>query len=202
MAESTVEVPVALNSDVALECAVLDAKPPPRIKWYDDQGEIHEVTQHNSVRFLDGGHHLYLRKLEHTHLHRQYYCAVTNVNLSQEVSAPTRFVLIDNLTLNTLIDYKQIGNLTAYVGNMSIEFAYVGGAFGENINGTANMLLANDVEVTVLGNIGSIDLTSLRNSRTVLLQANVRYGGFTTTRWGTLIIHRKLIYFTIIRLPL
>ena len=58
--ESTVEIsiPVALNSDVALECEVLDAKlkPSPRIKWYDDQGEIQEIRQSNSVRFLDDGH--------------------------------------------------------------------------------------------------------------------------------------------------
>ena len=32
MAESEVSTPVALNSDVALECDVLDAKPPPQIK--------------------------------------------------------------------------------------------------------------------------------------------------------------------------
>ena len=193
MAESTVEVPVALSSDVALECDVLDAKPPPKIKWYDDQGEIQEVTRDNSIRFLDGGHYLYLRKLKPTHLQREYYCAVTNVNLSQEVSAPTRYVLIDNLTLSTLIDYKQIGNLTTLVGNASIEFAYIGGAFGESINGTVNTLQVNGVEVSALGNIGMINLTSLKNFRTVSLQANVRYGGFTEEKGGTLTIYRKLI---------
>ena len=115
--ESTVEVPipVALNSDVALECDVLDTNPPPQIKWYSDLGPIQEVVQGNSVRFLDGGRYLYLRKLLAAQLQRQYYCAVTNVNLSQEVPAPTRYVLIDNITRGELIDYKQIGNLRALI---------------------------------------------------------------------------------------
>ena len=61
MAESVVSIPVALNSSVALECDVLDAKPLPQIKWFDDQGEIQEVREGNSVRFLDGGRYLYLK---------------------------------------------------------------------------------------------------------------------------------------------
>ena len=52
-------IPAALNSSVALECAVLDAKPPPHIKWYqDDREEIKEMTQDNSVRFIDDGRYL------------------------------------------------------------------------------------------------------------------------------------------------
>ena len=107
--ESIVEVPVsvALNSDVALECDVLDAKPPPQIKWYNDQGPIQEILQGNRLRFLESGHYLYLRRLQAVHLQRQYYCAVTNVNLSQKVVAPTRYVLTDNITQGVLIDYKQ-----------------------------------------------------------------------------------------------
>lgn len=132
MAESNITVPVALGSEVALKCDVLGANPP-QIKWYNDQGAIQEVTLDNSVRFLDDGHYLYLRRLQASHLERQYYCAVTNVNLSQEISAPTRYVLTDTLTQGVLMDYKQIGNLTAFVGNTSLEFAYVGGVFGEAI---------------------------------------------------------------------
>ena len=111
--QSTVEVvvPVALNSAVAMECDVLDAKPSPQIKWFDDQGEIQEVLEGNSIRFLDGGRYLYLKSLQAIHLQRQHYCTVTNANLSQEISAPTRYVLTDNLTQGILVDYKQIGNL-------------------------------------------------------------------------------------------
>ena len=121
MAESTVSVPVALHSDVALECDVLDAKPPPKIKWYNDRGEIQEMT--GSRRFLENGHYLYLRNLQPTHLQRQYYCSIINANLSREISAPTRYVLVDNLTQGVLFDYKQIGDLIAFVGNTSFEFS-------------------------------------------------------------------------------
>ena len=78
MAESNkgiIEVPVAvaLNSAVALECDVLDANPPPQIKWFDDQGEIQAIQDGNSVRFLDSGRYLYIKRLQAVHLHRQNY---------------------------------------------------------------------------------------------------------------------------------
>ena len=73
MVESEISIPVALNSGVALECDVLDAKPPPQIKWFDDQGEIQEIQDGNSVRFLDSGRYLYIKRLQAVHLHRQYY---------------------------------------------------------------------------------------------------------------------------------
>ena len=189
--ESTIEVsiPVAMNSDVALECDVLDAKPPPRIKWYNDLGAIQEVIQGNSVRFLDGGRYLYLRRLQPSHLERLYYCSVTYANLSQEISAPTRYVLTDNLTQGVLMDYKQIGNLSAFVGNTSIEFAYVGGVFGNNINGTVNTLTVDGGEVTALGNVGMIDLVSSKGI--IKLEAIVSYNGLIAVRRGTITIHRK-----------
>ena len=157
LAENT-SIPVALNSDVALECNVLDANPPPQIKWFNDQGEIQEVMQNNIVRFLDNRRYLYLRDLKSIHLEQRYYCAVTNANLSQEVSAPTRYILTGNLTQGVLMDYKQIGNLTAFVGNTSFEFAYIGGVFNDQ---TINTLFVNSTEVTVLGNIGTIPMATL-----------------------------------------
>ena len=181
---------MALNSDVALECDVLDANPPPQIKWFDDQGEIQEMIQGNNVRFLDGGHYLYLRRLHPAHLERQYYCTVTNANLSQEVSSPIRYVLTDNLPRGVLKDYKQIGDLTAFVGNTSIEFAYVGGVFGDNSNETFNTLLVNDDEVSTLGNVGKILHDMLLTPGTFMLIANVDYN---ETRRGTLTVYRKLI---------
>ena len=189
--ENTTEVsiPVALNSDVALECDVLDAKPPPRIKWYNDQGPIQEVIQDNSVRFLDGGRYLYLRRLQPSHLERRYYCAVTNVNLSQEISAPTRYVLTDNLTLRLLMDYKQIGNLRAFIGNTSFEFAYVGGIFDNITNRTAITLTMNGVEVAIRGNIGITDTLSFPG--VITLEATVRYSGLIAMRYGTLIVNSE-----------
>ena len=194
MAESTIEVaiPVALNSDVALECEVLNANPPPHILWFDDHGEVQEVMQGNSVRFLDNGHYLYLKNLQAMHLELQYYCSVTNVNLSQEVSAPTRYVLVDNLTQGVLFDYKQIGDLTAFVGNTSFEFAYVGGVFGNNINGTVNTLTINGNEVAVSENIGIVD--TIISPGLFVLEVSVHYNGLSMIdmKWGTLAVYREL----------
>ena len=129
--QETVEVsiPIALNSGVALECDVLGASPPPQIKWYNDQGMITDNQVSNTVRFLDEGRYLYIRRLEPADLERQYHCAVTNARLNEEVTAPTRYILNDNLTMGVLTDYKQIGNLIAFVGNTSFEFSYIGGVF-------------------------------------------------------------------------
>ena len=188
-------IPAALDSSVALECAVLDAKPPPRIKWYqDDQEEIQEIIQDNSVRFLDDGRYLYFKRLQTSHFEMQYYCSVTNVNLSQEISAPTRYMLIDNLTQGDLMDYKQVGDLRAFVGNESFEFAYVGGVFGENSNGTVNTLFWNQTnEVPALGNIGTIDHNIIASPGKLTLKATVNYNGILTTRKGTLTVNRELI---------
>ena len=192
MTESTIEVPipVALNSDVALECDVLDAKPPPWIKWYDDQGEIQEMRESNNVRFLDNRRYLYLRSLEGAHLERQYYCSVTNANLSQEVLAPTRYVLTDNLTRGMLIDYKQIGDLRVFVGKTSFEFSYVGGVFGNNSNETFNTFTVNSDEVPVLGNIGI--LRTMLSPGLFILEATVVYNGMSAIKHGTLTVHREL----------
>ena len=59
------------------------------------------------------------------------------------------------------MDYKEIGDLRAFVGNTSIEFAFIGGVFGNYINETINTLTANGSEVAILGNIGIIDTISI-----------------------------------------
>ena len=74
----------------------------------------------------------------------------------KEISAPTRYVLIDNLTQGILIDYKQIGNLRAFVGNTSFEFAFIGGVYGDIVNETINRLTMDGIEVAILGNVGII----------------------------------------------
>ena len=183
---------MALNSDVALECDVLDANPPPQIKWYDDQNEIQEVKEGNRIRFLDGGRYIYLRNLQVTQLERQYYCNVTNANLSLEISAPTRYVLVDNSTQGILIDYKQIGNLRAFVGNSSFEFSYVGGVFDGKRNETVNRFTVNDsIDVGILGSIGIIPQGILTTPGMVHLTATVSYNGMSEMRSGTLTIYRK-----------
>ena len=185
---------MALNSDVALECDVLDAKPPPRIKWFNDTGAVQEVTQGNIVRFLDSGRYLYLRRLQPLHLEGQYYCIVTNANLSQEISAPTRYILVDNLTQGILLDYKQIGNQRVFAGNASFEFAYIGGVFGNsNMNGTSNRLFVSERELAPLGNIGEINIRTVTPG-IIRLRATVRYNTLTSIvmRTGAVIVQRML----------
>ena len=83
---------------------------------------ITEVEAGNGVRFLDEGRYLYMRNLQQSNLERQYHCAVTNARLNQKITAPTRYILNDNLTMGELSDYKQIGNLTAFVGIQVLNF--------------------------------------------------------------------------------
>ena len=193
--EGTIEVfvPVALNSAVALECDVLDAKPPPQIKWFDDQGEIQEIQNGNHVRFLDSGRYLYINRLQAVHLQRQYYCAVTNANLSKEISAPTRYLLTDNLTQGILVDYKQIGSLRAFVGNSNFEFAFVGGVYGDIVNETISILMVDGREVAILGNIGII--REISTPGIFSLEASITYNGLMALRNGTLTVYGKLKFY-------
>ena len=190
MVEEEVSVSVAMDSDVALECDVLPSSPPPQIRWLRDGNPIAEVTVNNEVRFLDGGRYLYLRSLTVANLASTYRCEVTNVFLDRTVMAPTMYRLIDNLTRGDLMDYKQIGDLTAFVGNMSFEFAYVGGLYSNGaINGTINILRNGTEEIPGIGNVGSI--MTIDTVGMFELSATVVFDGVTRRRTGTLTVHRK-----------
>ena len=132
-----------------------------------------------------------------SHLQRHYYCAVTNVKLTQEISAPTRYVLIDNLTQGELVDYKEIGNQTAFIGNSTFEFAFVGGVFGSNdrMNGTSNRLFVNGNEVATKGNIGQVTSALLSSPKIILLEATIRYNSLSSIamRSGVVIVQRKFV---------
>ena len=188
-------IPVALDSDVAMECDVLDANPPPQIQWRQNGDVLSEVTTQNEVRFLDGGRFLYLRELDNTQLQSTYSCSVINALLDQEMPAPTTYRLSDNLTQNVLVDYKQIGELTAFVGDRNVEFAYVGGAstsISPGRNGTSNVLSANGTDVpNVLGNIATI--LEINQVGRIALEAEARYPGPSgfDIRTGSLDVFRK-----------
>ena len=123
------------------------------------------------------------------HLQQQYYCIVTYAYLSQETPAPTRYVLIDNLTQGILVEYKQLGNLIAFVGNSTFEFAFVGGIYGDVLNETINVLTVDGIEVAVLGNIGII--TAISTPGIFYLKARITYNGLMAIRNGTLTIYGK-----------
>ena len=82
-----------------------------------------------------------------------------------------------NLTQGVLIDYKQIGNLTAFVGNTNFEFSYVGGVFGYATNETYSFLIIRS------SYIGTIHILS---PGLFILKANVVYTGLIVVKCGTL----------------
>ena len=188
-----VSVDVALGSEVALKCDVLDSKPPPQIVWRDGNGnEIDEIQMNIKRRFLDDRRYLYISDLQLSDLALNYQCVVTNAFLDRPMPAPTTYVLVDNLTRGELMDYKEIGDLTAFVVNTSIEFAYVGGRYGNGaVNGTLNQLFRDGNRVTNNGNIGLInDISAPGTSR---LTASVTFDGMQVEREGTLTVHRKCL---------
>ena len=99
-------------------------------------------------------------------------------------------MLTDNLTQGMLVDYKQIGNLRAFVGNSNFEFAFVGGVYGDIVNETINVLTVDGIEVAILGNIGIIREISMPGIYS--LEASITYNGLMVLRNGTLTVYRKL----------
>ena len=188
-----VYVSVAIDSEVALECDVLPANPPPQIRWRRDGSTIVEIGRgyNNTVLFLDGGRYLYMSRLTSADLASTYRCEVTNAFLDRTVMAPTTYRLIDNLTRGDLVDYKQIGDLTAFVGNTSFEIAYVGGIFGfMGLNFTINVLFQGSTVIPSIENIGYI--SNVNTVGIFNLTARVRFYFGTTDRFGTLTVHRKI----------
>ena len=190
--EGDVFVPVALNSEVALECDVLPSRPPPQITWriYVDGNEVE--TPMTGVRFLNDSRYLYISSVQETDLMSTYRCEVTNAFIDRTIPAPTTYRLLDNLTRGELVDYKQIGEVMAFVGSDSIEFAYVGGVYGNGaVNGTSNRLFRDGGLVTTLGNIGMISDLSTPGDST--LSATVTFDGNSEMRSGTLTVNRKYL---------
>ena len=193
MTEGEVSVSVALGSEVALECDVVSANPPSQIVWHTGDGTvINEIMMNNKLRFLDSRRFLYINDLAPEDLMPHYRCKVTNALLDRTVQAPTIYVLRDNLTRGELSDYKQIGDLTAFVGNVSFEFAYVGGYYGtRDVNGTENQLFQGDMRVDSSRNIGFIN--RIEGPGMFILRVDVTFDGTHRDRFGMLTVHRKYI---------
>ena len=199
MTEGEVPINVALASSVALECDVVlsTTNPPPSIAWRrGDDSIINEEETNNGRRFLDDGRFLYISSLEMADLMSSYRCEVNNAFLDRTIQAPTTYVLRDNLTRAVLVDYKPIGDLTAFVGNSSFEFAYVGGWLSEGAaNGISSRLFRDGTEVPSIGNIGSIATIDAPGMST--LRADVRIDANTVQKFGTLTVHRKCNFYYI-----
>ena len=115
------------DDDVALECHVGDANPPPQIRWRDGNGILAEITTGNQLRFLDSGRYLLIRQLTDTRVNTNYQCEVTNARLYETVTSPTMYDLVPNLGDNEYMIYKKLINKTILVGD-TVEFSYIAGA--------------------------------------------------------------------------
>ena len=78
------------GDDVALECNVRDANPPPQIQWRDGNGNLlTEAMTNNLLRFLDNGRYLLIRGLTDAQVNTNYQCEVINARLHETVRSPT-----------------------------------------------------------------------------------------------------------------
>ena len=115
------------DDDVALECCVQEANPPPQIRWRDGNGVLTEDTTNNRLRFLDNGRYLLIRQLTSTQVNTNYQCEVTNARLHETVRSPTTYVLVNNLGANNFMIYKRLINRAILVGG-TVEMSYIAGA--------------------------------------------------------------------------
>ena len=129
----TINVTTGSQADVAIECPVRDANPPPQIRWRDGNGNLlTEDTTNNRLRFLDNGRYLLIRLLTDTQVNTDYQCEVTNARLDEVIPDPTLYDLVPNLGANNFMIYKRLINRTVLVGS-TVELSYIAGA-GSGLN--------------------------------------------------------------------
>ena len=115
------------DDDVALECPVGDANPPPQIRWLGNGIPLTEDRTNNRLRFLDNGRYLLIRQLTTEHVNTNYSCEVINARLHETVRSPTTYDLVPTLGTNNFMIYKKLMNKTIQKGD-TVEMSYVAGA--------------------------------------------------------------------------
>ena len=126
----TINVATGGQADVAIECPVRDANPPPQIRWRDGSGVLTEDTANNQLRFLDNGRYLLIRQLTTAQVNTDYHCEVTNAHFDEVISDSTTFDLVPNLGTTNFTIYKRLINRTILVGG-TVEMSYIAGAGSE-----------------------------------------------------------------------
>ena len=184
---------------VALECDFLPSVPPPTIRWFNDtRSRIDPVEAQNAILYLEGGRYLFIRELTAAQLMGEYHCEAMVSGQTDPVVAPTTYIL--NATLpppNTLIEYKQIGDITAAIGaRISLVYA---ASFHEASSMFASLSLdcrlpaKPSVTVGILNRlVGTIDgvPAPTGNDTMFTIDCDVN-GGSETLRSGTLFVIRK-----------
>ena len=127
-----VSVATGENGNVALECRVRDASPPPQIQWFDENDmPLTEVTTNNLLRFLDNGRYLLIRTLTTAQVNTNYYCSVTNVRFHETMRSPTTYDLDPTLGSNEIMIYKSFVDRTLTLvggGPGTVQWSYIAGA--------------------------------------------------------------------------
>ena len=127
-----VSVATGTNGNVALECRVRDANPPPQIQWFDENDmPLTEVTTNNLLRFLDNGRYLLIRTLTTAQVNTNYYCSVTNVHFHETMRSPTTYDLDATLGSNEIMIYKSFVDRTLILvggGTGTVQWSYIAGA--------------------------------------------------------------------------
>ena len=127
-----VNVSTGVDADVALECRVRGANPPPQIQWLDGTGTpLIEDRTNNVLRFLDNGRYLLIGQLMAAQVNANYYCSVTNVRLHETVRSPTTYDLNPILGTNEFMIYKRFINRTLILmggGTTTVDLSYIVGA--------------------------------------------------------------------------
>jgi len=162
-----VNVSTGVDADVALECRVRGANPPPQIQWFDGTGLLTEDTTNNVLRFLDNGRYLLIGQLSPAQIATNYYCSVTNARLHETVRSNTTYDLAPVLGTNGFMIYKRFINRTLILmgGTATLDLSYIAGAGSGVAAGAYGLLncrrtsdtLSTSVDLSPLG--GVIDET-------------------------------------------
>ena len=190
------------DDDVALECSVQDANPPPQIRWRDGNGVLTEIMTNNRLRFLDNGRYLLIRQLTDSQVNTNYQCEVINACLHETVRSPTTYDLIPNLGNNEYMIYKRLINKTILVGN-TVEFSYIAGAGSEivpfvvddcKLSGstlTRDISLVDDVGGVILDMVTREMIPQVADSVTFEVSCTLFSGINRNPSQATLTVHGK-----------
>ena len=181
---------------VALECDFLPSIPPPTIRWFDDTRRIDPVEAQNAILYLEGDRYLFIRELTAAQLMGEYHCEAMVSGQTDPVVAPTTYIL--NATLpppNTLIEYKQIGEITAAIG-ARISFVYAASFRASSMLATLSLdcRLPAKTSVTVgIANrvVGTISSVPAPTGSDTMFTIDCNVLGASLRTSGTLFVIRK-----------
>ena len=178
----TINATTGSKADVAIECHVRDANPPPQIRWRDGTGILTDISTDSQVHFLDNGRYLLITKLTTAQVNTNYHCEVTNARLHETVCSPTTYDLVPNLSNNEHMIYKRLINRTILVGE-TVKISYIAGAgsrvteFGliPNCEQSDNTLLTLVLSVTATRGVFSASIGIPSNELTPVTANSVTF---------------------------